>query len=415
MASLMSSPSLSHVLSRVRPSATIAAATRASELKREGQNIVSLSAGEPDFDTPDFIVEAATKALREGKTRYAPAGGIVELREAIARKLKRENATDLPPSRIAVTCGAKQAIYNALVASLNPGDEVIVPAPYWVSYPDMATLAGGVPVIVETKEEDGFLLTPESLENALSDNTRWLVLNSPSNPTGAVYSKQALQALGEVIARHGKRGGRCGVISDEIYEHLVYGDVPFVSFAQACPQLLERTLIVNGVSKAFAMTGWRIGYAAGEEKLIKGMNVIQSQSASSATTFCQWAAVAALDSDMAFFAPMLKAFRERRDFITQALNAIPGLSCAVPQGAFYVFPSCGELIGRKTEQGKNKQSKLIEDDQSLCLYALEQAGVAMVHGAAFGASPYLRCSYACSMEQLEDATTRLAKAFATLS
>ena len=414
MAFLMSSPSLSHVLSRVRPSATIAAATRAGELKREGQNIVSLSAGEPDFDTPDFIVEAATKALREGKTRYAPAGGIPELREAIARKLKRENATDLPPNRIAVTCGAKQALYNALVASLNPGDEVIVPAPYWVSYPDMATLAGGVPVIVETKEEDGFLLTPESLENALSNNTRWLVLNSPSNPTGAVYSKQALQALGEVIERHGerggKRGGRCGVISDEIYEHLVYGDVPFVSFAQACPHLLERTLIVNGVSKAFAMTGWRIGYAAGEEKLIKGMNVIQSQSASSATTFCQWAAVAALDSDMAFFAPMLKAFRERRDFITQALNAIPGLSCAVPQGAFYVFPSCAELIGRKTEQGKR-----IEDDQALCLYALEQAGVAMVHGAAFGASPYLRCSYACSMEQLEDATTRLAKAFATLS
>ncbi len=414
MAFLMSSPSLSHVLSRVRPSATIAAATRAGELKREGHDIVSLSAGEPDFDTPDFIVEAATKALREGKTRYAPAGGIPELREAIARKLKRENATDLQANCIAVTCGAKQAIYNALVASLNPGDEVIVPAPYWVSYPDMATLAGGTPVIVETKEEEGFLLTPEALEQSLSEHSRWLILNSPSNPTGAVYSKAALQALGEVIERHGKNGGKSngglGVISDEIYEHMIYGDVPFVSFAEACPQLLERTLIVNGVSKAFAMTGWRIGYAAGTEKLIKAMNVIQSQSASSATTFCQWAAVAALDSDMAFFAPMLQAFRERRDFITQALSAIPGLSCAVPQGAFYVFPSCADLIGRKTEQGKR-----IEDDQSLCLYALEKAGVAMVHGAAFGASPYLRCSYACSMEQLEDATARLAKAFAMLS
>ena len=410
----MSSSSLSQVLSRVRPSATIAASTRAGELRREGRDIVSLSAGEPDFDTPDFIVEAAIKALSEGKTRYAPSGGIPELREAIARKLKRENATDLPPSRIAVTCGAKQAIYNALVASLNPDDEVIVPAPYWVSYPDMVTLGGGVPVIVETKEEDGFLLTPEALEKALSEKSRWLILNSPSNPTGGLYSKKALQALGEVIARH----KRVGVISDEIYEHLVYsdasdngsGDAPFVSFAEACPQLLERTLIVNGVSKAFAMTGWRIGYAAGEEKLIKAMNVLQSQSASSATTFCQWAAVAALDSDMAFFAPMLKAFRQRRDFITQALNAIPGLSCAVPQGAFYVFPSCADLIGRKTEQGAS-----IENDQALCLYALEQAGVAMVHGAAFGASPYLRCSYACSMEQLEDASSRLTKAFATLS
>ena len=278
----------------------------------------------------------------------------------------------------------------------------------------MVTLGGGVPVIVETKEEDGFLLTPEALESALSEKSRWLILNSPSNPTGGLYSKKALQALGEVIARH----KRVGVISDEIYEHLVYSDgsgngsddAPFVSFAEACPQLLERTLIVNGVSKAFAMTGWRIGYAAGEEKLIKAMNVLQSQSASSATTFCQWAAVAALDSDMAFFAPMLKAFRQRRDFISQALNAIPGLSCTVPQGAFYVFPSCADLIGRKTEQGAP-----IENDQALCLYALEQAGVAMVHGAAFGASPYLRCSYACSMEQLEDATSRLTKAFAALS
>lgn len=399
-------PSLSQTLARVRPSATIAASTRAAELKREGHSIVSLSAGEPDFDTPDFIVAAATKALSEGKTRYAPAGGIPELREAIARKLKRDNNTDLPPANIAVTCGAKQAIYNALVASLNPDDEVIVPAPYWVSYPDMTTLAGGTPVIVETKAAHNFLLTPESLEESLTENTRWLILNSPSNPTGAVYTKKDLQALGEVLARH----PRIGVISDEIYEHLVYGDVPFVSFAEACPQLLERTLVVNGVSKAFAMTGWRIGYAAGEASLIKGMNVLQSQSASSATTFCQWAAVAALDSDMSFFAPMLKAFRERRDFITQALNEIPGLSCAVPQGAFYVFPSCTELVGRTTEQGTR-----IEDDQALCLYALEQAGVAMVHGEAFGASPYLRCSYACSMEQLSDATTRLTKAFAMLS
>lgn len=399
-------PSLSQTLARVRPSATIAASTRAAELKREGHSIVSLSAGEPDFDTPDFIVAAATKALSEGKTRYAPAGGIPELREAIARKLKRDNNTDLPPANIAVTCGAKQAIYNALVASLNPDDEVIVPAPYWVSYPDMTTLAGGTPVIVETKAAHNFLLTPEALEESLTENTRWLILNSPSNPTGAVYTKKDLQALGEVLARH----PRIGVISDEIYEHLVYGDVPFVSFAEACPQLLERTLVVNGVSKAFAMTGWRIGYAAGEASLIKGMNVLQSQSASSATTFCQWAAVAALDSDMSFFAPMLKAFRERRDFITQALNEIPGLSCAVPQGAFYVFPSCTELVGRTTEQGTR-----IEDDQALCLYALEQAGVAMVHGEAFGASPYLRCSYACSMEQLRDATTRLTKAFAMLS
>ena len=405
MALPMSSASLSQVLSRVRPSATIAAATRAGELRREGVDIVSLSAGEPDFDTPAFVVAAATKALSEGKTRYAPSGGIPELREAVVRKLKRENATDLPPSCVAVTCGAKQAIYNALVASLNPGDEVIVPAPYWVSYPDMVTLAGGTPVIVETKEEDGFLLTPASLESALNEKTRWLILNSPSNPTGAVYGEKALQALGDVIARF----ARVGVISDEIYEHLVYGDVPFVSFAQACPRLLERTLIVNGVSKAFAMTGWRIGYAVGEEKLIKGMNVIQSQSASSATTFCQWAAVAALDSDMAFFAPMLEAFRQRRDFIARALNAIPGISCAVPQGAFYVFPSCTELIGRKTEQGVR-----IEDDRALCLYALEKAGVAMVHGAAFGASPYLRGSYACSMEQLEEATARLTKAFAAL-
>ena len=399
-------PSLSQTLARVRPSATIAASTRAAELKREGHSIVSLSAGEPDFDTPDFIVAAATKALSEGKTRYAPAGGIPELREAIARKLKRDNNTDLPPANIAVTCGAKQAIYNALVASLNPDDEVIVPAPYWVSYPDMTTLAGGTPVIVETKAAHNFLLTPEALEETLTENTRWLILNSPSNPTGAVYTKKDLQALGEVLARH----PRIGVISDEIYEHLIYGDVPFVSFAEACPQLLERTLVVNGVSKAFAMTGWRIGYAAGEASLIKGMNVLQSQSASSATTFCQWAAVAALDSDMSFFAPMLKAFRERRDFITQALNEIPGLSCAVPQGAFYVFPSCTELVGRTTEQGTR-----IEDDQALCLYALEQAGVAMVHGEAFGASPYLRCSYACSMEQLSDATTRLTKAFAMLS
>ena len=401
----MTSP-LSELLSRVRPSATIAASARAAELRRQGHDIISLSAGEPDFDTPDFIIDAANKALREGKTRYTAASGVPELREAVVRKLQRDNAITLEPKNIAITCGAKQALYNALVASLNPGDEVIIPAPYWVSYPDMVTLAGGVPIIVDTSEEANFLLSEESLERALTESSRWIILNSPSNPTGAVYSREALQGIGGIVEKH----SRVGVMSDEIYEHLIYSEQPFAGFAQACPQLLERTLIINGLSKAFAMTGWRIGYAAGEERLIKGMTVVQSQSASSATTFCQWAAISALDSDMSFFKPMHKAFDERRRFITEALNDIEGLSCSLPEGAFYVFPSCLELLGRKSEDGK-----LINNDEDLALYALEKAAVAMVHGGAFGAAHHLRCSYACSLENLEQATERLKIAFANLS
>ena len=405
MTSPLTSP-LSELLSRVRPSATIAASARAAELRRQGQDIISLSAGEPDFDTPDFIIEAANKALREGKTRYTASSGLPELREAVARKLQRDNALNLEPKNIAITCGAKQALYNALVASLNPGDEVIIPAPYWVSYPDMVTLAGGVPVIIETNEETNFLLSEESLERAVTERSRWIILNSPSNPTGAVYNREALQRIGSIVEKHSK----LGVMSDEIYEHLIYDEQPFTCFAQACPQLLERTLIINGLSKAFAMTGWRIGYAAGDERLIKGMTVVQSQSASSATTFCQWAAITALDSDMSFFEPMLKAFDERRRFITEALNDIEGLSCSLPEGAFYVFPSCRELLGRKSEDGK-----LINNDEDLSLYALEKASVAMVHGGAFGGQHHLRCSYACSLENLQLATERLKTAFANLS
>lgn len=396
---------LSEILSRVRPSATIAASTRAGELRAAGSDIVSLSAGEPDFDTPRFIIDAANEALLAGKTRYAPAGGIPELRDAVVRKFRRDNKISYERGNVAITCGAKQAIYNGLVASLNQGDEVIIPSPYWVSYPDMVTLAGGVPIIVDTSEDTGFLLSASALEGALSPRTRWLILNSPSNPSGSLYEHETLKELGELIAKHPK----AGVISDEIYEHLVYGERSFTSFVQACPHLLERTLIVNGVSKTFAMTGWRIGYAAGESGLIKGMTVVQSQSASSATTFCQWAAVAALDSDMSFFEPMRRAFDERRRFITTALNDIDGLSCALPEGAFYAFPSCADLIGRKKEDGK-----VIANDEDLTLYALESAGVAMVHGEAFGSPNHLRCSYACSLDNLREATARLKSAFGAL-
>ena len=393
-------------LGRIKASPTIAVSNKAMEMKAAGQDVIGLGAGEPDFDTPEHIKQAAVRAMAEGKTKYVPVAGVPELRRAICDKLKRDNELDYTPDQITVGCGGKQTIYNALMATLNAGDQVIIPAPYWVSYPDVTLLAEGEPVIVDCPESANFKLTPEALEAAITPKTKWLILNSPSNPTGAAYTREDLKALAEVLLRH----QHVWVMTDDIYEFIVYDDFQFTTIAQAEPKLYERTLTLNGLSKAYCMTGWRVGYAAGPVEIIKAMNKIQSQSTTGTSTISQWASVAALDGDHSFIAEHNKAFRERRDLVVSMLNQATGLSCATPEGAFYVYPSCAGLIGKQTPDGKT-----IETDGDFVTYLLESEGVAAVHGEAFGLSPHFRISYATSTEALEEACRRIQRACAALS
>jgi aspartate aminotransferase len=389
---------LSDALSRIKPSATIVITQKARDLKAQGRDVISLSVGEPDFDTPDHIKEAAIAAIRRGETKYPPVSGIVPLREAIAAKYKRENGLDYKPSQTIVGTGGKQVIYNAMLATLNPGDEVVIPAPYWVSYPEMVGLCGGTPVIVNTEMAHNFKLQPEPLERAITPKTKWIILNSPSNPTGGAYTRAEMKAITDVLMRH----PHVWVLTDDMYEHLTYGDFEFVTPAQVEPGLYERTLTMNGVSKAYAMTGWRIGYAAGPEKLIKAMDFVQGQQTSGATTIAQWAAVEALNGPQDHLKVFKAAFEERRDLVVSMLNQAKGLKCPTPEGAFYVYPSCAEAIGRKAPSGK-----VIETDEDFVSELLEAEGVAAVHGSAFGLGPNFRISYATSNQLLEEACNRI--------
>jgi aspartate aminotransferase len=388
----------SAALSRVKPSATLATDAKARELKALGRDVISLAAGEPDFDTPQNIKDAAIKAITDGKTKYTNVDGIVELKEAICAKFARENGLTYKPAQVNVSPGGKPVIYNAMVATLNPGDEVIIPAPYWVSYPDMVLLAGGEPRAVATTAENGFKLQAEDLEAAITPRTRWLLLNSPSNPSGAAYTKAELRALADVLLRH----PQVWVLTDDMYEHLVFGDFEFWTIAQVEPALYDRTLTMNGVSKAYAMTGWRIGYAAGPEALIRLMGKVESQTTSNPCSISQWAAVEALNGTQAFIKPNAKLFEGRRDLVVSMLNQARGIRCPTPEGAFYVYPSMEGLLGKTAPSGK-----LIANDADFCSELLEAEGVAVVMGAAFGLSPFFRISYATSNAVLEDACSRI--------
>src|SRR5215469_14472406 len=389
---------LAESLGRIKPSPTIAITSQARELKAAGRDVIGLAAGEPDFDTPDNIKEAAIRAIHAGHTKYTAVEGIPELRAAIAAKFKRENNLDYKPAQTFVAPGGKTIIYNALLATLNPGDEVIVPAPYWVSYPDIALLGGGKPVVIECSLENGFRLTAEDLEKAITPKTKWLIFNQPSNPTGACYTKEQLKALTDVLMKH----PHVWVLTDDMYEHLVYGGFQYTTILEVEPGLYERTLTMNGVSKAYAMTGWRIGYCAGPEDLIKAMAKLQSQSATNATSISQWAAVEALNGPQDFIPKFQKIFEERRDLVVSMLNQAHGIECPKPEGAFYVYPSIRKLIGKKTPAGKT-----IATDADFAGELLEAEGVAVVHGAAFGLSPFFRISYATSNAILEDACKRI--------
>ena len=391
---------LSKTLARVKPSPTIAVTTKAGELKAAGKDVIGLGAGEPDFDTPQNIKDAAVAAIAAGKTKYTAVDGIAELKQAICAKFKRDNGLDYTPSQVSVSSGGKQVLYNALMATLNEGDEVVIPAPYWVSYPDMVLLAGGTPVIAEASIQTGFKLTPDQLEAAITPNTKWLIFNSPSNPTGAGYTWDELKALTDVLMRH----PHVWVMTDDMYEHLAYDDFKFCTPAEVEPRLYDRTLTVNGVSKAYAMTGWRIGYAAGPEKLIGAMRKIQSQSTSNPCTISQWAAVEALNGTQDYIAPNNAMFVRRRDLVVNALNAIEGISCLTPEGAFYVYPSIAGLIGKTSAAGTK-----IDNDEAFATALLEETGVAVVFGAAFGLSPNFRVSYATSDEALTEACKRIAQ------
>jgi aspartate aminotransferase len=388
----------SAALRRIKPSATLAADAKARELRAAGRNVISLAAGEPDFDTPENIKDAAIQAVRDGKTKYTNVDGIPELKAAICGKFERENGLSYKPAQVNVSPGGKPVIYNAMVASLNPGDEVIVPAPYWVSYPDMVLLAGGEPVRVLTTAEDGFKMRPDALEAAITPRTKWLILNSPSNPSGAAYTKAELRGLADVLLRH----PQVWVLTDDMYEHLIFGDFEYWTIAQVEPGLYDRTLTMNGVSKAYAMTGWRIGYAAGPEALIRAMAKVMSQSTSNPSSISQWAAVEALNGTQAFIKPNAKLFEGRRDLVVSMLNQAAGLKCPTPEGAFYVYPSCAGLIGKTSPSGK-----VIASDADFATELLDAEGVAVVHGEAFGLSPFFRISYATANAVLEDACTRI--------
>ncbi|MEO9459361.1 MAG: pyridoxal phosphate-dependent aminotransferase [Lentilitoribacter sp.] len=389
---------LADALSRVKPSATIAVSQKARELKAAGRDVIGLGAGEPDFDTPDNIKEAAIDAIKRGETKYTPVAGIPPLREAIAKKFKRENGLDYDPSQVIVGTGGKQILFNALMATLNEGDEVIIPAPFWVSYPEMVAICGGTSVPIATSIESKFKLSPEALEAAITPKTKWLIFNSPSNPSGGAYSHDELKALTDVLMRH----PHVWVLTDDMYEHLVYDDFKFVTPAEVEPKLYDRTLTMNGVSKAYAMTGWRIGYAAGPIELIKAMDMIQGQQTSGACSIAQWAAVEALNGPQDFIETNKTLFKGRRDLVVSMLNQAAGIECPSPEGAFYVYPSCAALIGKTAPSGK-----VIETDADFVTELLETEGVAVVHGSAFGQGPNFRISYATSDELLEEACTRI--------
>ena len=385
-------------LNRIQPSATIAVSTKARQLAAQGRDIISLSAGEPDFDTPQNIKDAAKRALDEGKTKYTDVDGIPELKAAIVAKFKRENGLDYKTSQVSVGTGGKQVLYNALVGTLNPGDEVVMPAPCWVSYADIVALAGATPVFAETTLEDGYRLKPEALEKAITPKTKWFIFNSPSNPTGAAYSAADIKALTEVLLRH----KHVWVLTDDIYEHLLYDGLTFATLANVEPQLYDRTLTMNGFSKAYCMTGWRLGYAAGPEPLINVMRKLQSQSTSNPSSIVQWAGVEALTGPQDFIAEHNAIFVERRDLVVSMLNQANGLQCPKPQGAFYVYPSIKAIIGQTSGAGTK-----IENDKDFVTALLEEEGVAVVHGSAFAGSPSFRVSYAASTAALKDACTRI--------
>jgi aspartate aminotransferase len=395
-------------MSRIKPSPTVAVTAKANELKAEGVDVIGLGAGEPDFETPDHIKAAGQKAIADGKTRYGPPPGILPLREAICRKFKRDNNLTYTPDQISVGCGGKQTIFNALMATMDPGDEVIIPAPYWVSYTDITMLAEGVPVVVDCPADKGFKLTPDQLRDAITPKTKWVMLNSPSNPTGACYTKDELKALGAVLLEEANT--HVHVMTDDMYEHIVYDGFQFSTIAEAEPKLFDRTLTLNGLSKAYCMTGWRLGYAAGNAELIKQMNKLNSQSVTSPATFVQWAGIEALDGDHSFIAEHNEVFKQRRDLVVAKLNACEGLECLTPEGAFYVYPSCAGVIGKKTPDGT-----VIDSDEAFVKYLLEAEGVACVHGEAFGLSPYFRISYATATEALEEACNRIQRACEALS
>ena len=396
---------LADALSRVKPSATIAVSQKARELKAQGRDVIGLGAGEPDFDTPDNIKKAAIDAINRGETKYTPVSGIQPLREAISAKFKRENNLDYDWKQTIVATGGKQILFNAMMATLNPGDEVVIPSPYWVSYPEMVSICGGTPVFAETSIDNGFKLTPDALEKAITPKTKWLIMNSPSNPSGAAYTEAELKALADVLMAH----PHVWVLTDDMYEHLTYGDFKFFTIAEVEPKLYDRTLTMNGVPKAYAMTGWRIGYAAGPIELIKAMDMIQGQQTSGACSIAQWAAVEALNGPQDFITKNKAIFQGRRDLVVSMLNQAKGINCPVPEGAFYVYPSCAELIGKTAPSGK-----VIETDEDFVSELLEAEGVAVVHGSAFGLGPNFRISYATSEELLEEACNRIQRFTASL-
>jgi len=397
---------IADALSRVKPSATIAVTQKARELKAKGRDVIGLGAGEPDFDTPDNIKNAAIEAIRRGETKYPPVSGIAPLREAIAAKFKRENNLEYTPAQTIVGTGGKQILFNAFMATLNPGDEVVIPAPYWVSYPEMVLLCGGEPRFAETTAANGFKLRGEALEKAITPRTKWLVLNSPSNPSGAAYTRAELRELADVLLKH----PHVWILTDDMYEHLTYGDFVFSTIAEVEPALYGRTLTMNGVSKAYAMTGWRIGYAAGPLELVKAMDMIQGQQTSGACTIAQWASVEALNGPQDFIAKNKAIFQGRRDLVVSMLNQARGIECPSPEGAFYVYPSCAALVGRKTPGGK-----VIDNDETFCAELLEAEGVAVVFGSAFGLGPNFRISYATSEKLLEEACVRIQRFTASLN
>jgi aspartate aminotransferase len=397
---------VARTLERVKPSPTMAITNKAREMKAAGFDVIGLGAGEPDFDTPDHIKQAGIDAITRGETKYTAVDGIPELKQAIAEKFARENGLDYKPAEITVGSGGKQVLYNALLATLDPGDEVVIPSPYWVSYPDIVLLSGATPVIVEASLADGFKLTPEALEKAITPKTKWFIFNSPSNPTGAAYTRDEIKALTDVLLKH----ERVWVLSDDIYEHLVYDGFKFTTPAAVEPKLKERTLTLNGVSKAYSMTGWRIGYGGGPAPLIKAIGTLQSQSTSNPCSISQWAALEALRGPQDFLKDWVKSFQQRRDLVVSMLNQANGISCPTPEGAFYVYPSCEGCIGKTTPKGQ-----VIGSDEDFAVALLAEEGVAVVHGAAFGLSPFFRISYATGMEALEEACRRIQRFCASLS
>ncbi|MGY8985615.1 MAG: pyridoxal phosphate-dependent aminotransferase [Sphingomonadales bacterium] len=393
-------------LSKIKPSATMSLSAKVAELKRMGKDIIALGAGEPNFDTPDHIKEAGIEAIKSGKTKYTTVDGIFELKEAIQKKFKRDNNLEYGLDQITVNCGGKHTIYNTLFATLNEGDEVIIPAPYWVSYPDMVLLCGGKPKFIDAGIEQEFKITPSQLEAAITPKTKWFMFNSPSNPTGACYSEKDIKALGKVLEKH----PNVYILADDIYEHLVYDDFEFFNIAQVCPRLFDRTLTMNGVAKGYSMTGWRLGYGGGPSDLIKAIAKVQGQSTSNPCSITQWAAVEALGGPQEFLTSRVKSFQDRRDLVVKRINEIEGLSCPNPKGAFYIYISLKDLLGKKTPDGK-----VLNNDLDVATYWLESEGIAAVHGEAFGLSPFIRISYATSMELLVEAMNRIGKAVKALS